>query len=440
MSEPIEGRLHPVTPLRRSWVVLLGLGTYVYQQHDLVSVGTTGTKDKIDVPLWAACITVALAVTVVVGVFATAWRYSHYRLDGDALGYRSGLLFKVRRHCELRHVQSVDIVRPFLGRLIGVCTLRVVMSGTTMTLSYLTLNQARALKARILAEDTAEETLYRVKTSDLIVSLLLDLGTNISSLVLAATGLVPFFLSGEPLALSTLIAFAPKVWRLTGKRLFVWSGWSVTRTAEGSYRTDYGLFDAQQYTYRDTRIASIELHQPLLWRRFDWVQVKVGVAGASTPGVLAPVCPRSIAEKLVLHLLGPNAVAHLDDPVPAPRAAWKATPFYKALGYRLNEGYFTAWNGLFLRNLTTVCPAARIQTVTVDQGPWQRRLGLATVRADMAGGARVSAAHRTDSEAEDLGARLYAASMRHPARVTVPNPARPYRGAVSWTEGTTVAS
>ncbi|MGW5929330.1 PH domain-containing protein [Streptomyces anulatus] len=148
MTEPLQGRLHPVTPLRRSWAVLVAMATLAYNQRDLFSVGTSGTKEAIDIPVWAAYAVVTVFIGGVVSLFVAAWRHSHYSLEGETLGYRSGLLFKVRRHCDLDHVQSVDIGRPFLGRLIGVCTLRVVMSGTTMTLSYLTLNQARTLKAR----------------------------------------------------------------------------------------------------------------------------------------------------------------------------------------------------------------------------------------------------------------------------------------------------
>ncbi|WP_326681606.1 PH domain-containing protein [Streptomyces sp. NBC_01237] len=443
MSQSLEGRLHPVTPLRHSWAVLLALGTLVYQLRDLFSVGTTGSEEKIDIPAWAACVTAALAVALVVGLFATAWRHSHYSVNGNTLGYRSGLLFKVRHQCDLHHVQNVDILRPFLGRIIGICTLHIVMSGTTMSLSYLTLNQARALRARILAEDTAAQKLYQVKTRDLFISLLLDLGPNLRSVVLATIGLLPYILSGRTFALSTLIAFTPKVWGLTGKRLFVYSGWTVTRNAEGSYRADFGAVDAQQCTFRDTRVASIELHQPLLWRRFDWVRVEVEVAkvprelglkvpselqeralgrgldwvlhklaGGRTNDVLVPVCPRAVAAKLVLHLLGPDAVAHLHEPIPAPPEARRATPFHRALGYRLENGYFTAWSGTFFRSTTAVCPAARVQTLTVEQGPWQRRLGLVTVNANMAGGTRVQAAHRTTAEAADLAPHLYIQSMR----------------------------
>lgn len=415
MSQPvIEGRLHPVTPLRRSWAVLAALAVLAFQQRDLISLrGSSFDADAetIYLPLWAVCTAVALIVSGVVGLFVASWWHSHYILDGSELGYRSGLLFKVRRHCELDHVQSVDIVRPFLGRLIGVCTLRVVMSGTTMTLSYLTLNQARTLKTHILAEDTAEESLYQVKTRDLILALLLDLKTNLVSLCMVAGAVLPYVLSGAVLTLSTLIAFGPRIWKLTGKRLFAYSGWSVTRTAEGAYRTDHGMFDTQQYTYRQSRITFIELHQPLLWRRLDWVEVRAAVAGAARPGILIPVCPRSVAEELVLDLLGSEAASHLNRPLPAPPAARKATPFYKALGYRLGDGCFTSWSGYFLRNVTTVCPVHRIQSVSVRQGPWQSKLGLATIHADLSGGGSVPATHRTTSEAADLAGRLYRTSM-----------------------------
>ncbi|MGW0334311.1 PH domain-containing protein [Streptomyces sp. NPDC003011] len=421
----LQGRLHPVTPLKHSWVVLIGLASVAYNQRDLLNEPSQ-TGGKVDVPLWAACLVASVVVAGTVGLFTAAWWYSHYSLDGDVLRYRNGLLFKVRRDCELHHVQSVNIDRPFLGKLIGVCTLQVVMSGTTMELSYLTLNQARTLKARILSEDTGDEKLYQVKPAHLVLALLLDVGTNLSSLVLAVFGLLPYVLSGEVFALSTLIGFVPKLWRLTGEKLFVCSGWSVTRTAEGSYRTDFGMFDTQQCTYRDTRVASIEIHQPVLWRRFDWVEVRIAVAGVPVPGLLVPVCPRSVAEKMVLHLLGPDAVAHLHDPLPAPSKARMATPFHRALGYRLGDGYFTSWSGFFLRNVTTICPTARIQAVEADQGPWQRRLGLASVHAHMAGGTAVPASHRTAEEAAELTTRLYAESMRS---------AQPVVRTASWVTG-----
>lgn len=414
MNQPlVEGRLHPITPLKHSWAVLAALATFSYQQRDLVALRASFDLDDgvITVPVYAACAAAAVIISGTVALFIASWRQSHYSLNGMVLAYRSGLVFKVRRHCELDHVQSVDIGRPFLGRLIGVCTLRVVMSGTTMTLAYLTHNQARMLKARILAEDTAEERLYQVKGVDLITAQILDLSTNLWSLLLVTIAVLPYALSGELLTLSTLVAFLPRVWRLTGRRLFVYSGWSVTRTADGTYRTDHGLFDTQQYTYRDTRIAFIEIHQPVMWRSFDWVEVRAAVSGAAKPAILIPVCPRPVAEKMVLHLLGPDAASHLHDPIPAPPAARKVTPFHKALGYRLGDDCFAAWSGYFFRNVTTICPAQRVQSVNVSQGPWQRALGLATVNANLSGGGTVSASHRTATEARDLASRLYEASI-----------------------------
>ncbi|MYS56125.1 PH domain-containing protein [Streptomyces sp. SID6013] len=52
-----------------------------------------------------------------------------------------------------------------------------------------------------------------------------------------------------------------------------------------------------------------------------------------------------------------------------------------------------------------------MQSVSTRQGPWQRRLDLASVYAHLPGGGSVPAAHRTTSEAADLATRLYRTLM-----------------------------
>lgn len=59
-------------------------------------------------------------------------------------------------------------------------------------------------------------------------------------------------------------------------------------------------------------------------------------------------------------------------------------------------------------------PYARIQSVRVVQGPAQRRLGLATVHADTAGGSGAAAHDRDLAEAWGLAAELTARA--HAAR------------------------
>jgi putative membrane protein len=77
------------------------------------------------------------------------------------------------------------------------------------------------------------------------------------------------------------------------------------------------------------------------------------------------------------------------------------------LGAGLAREVFATRDGLLTRRVVLV-PYARIQSVRVVQGPAQRRLGLATVHADTAGGAGAAAQDRDLAEAWALAAELMA--------------------------------
>lgn len=57
---------------------------------------------------------------------------------------------------------------------------------------------------------------------------------------------------------------------------------------------------------------------------------------------------------------------------------------YKHLGYSLGERYFMTRHG-WLGRMTHIVPLNKIQTVELTQTPFDRRLGLATIRVDTAG-------------------------------------------------------
>jgi putative membrane protein len=96
------------------------------------------------------------------------------------------------------------------------------------------------------------------------------------------------------------------------------------------------------------------------------------------------------------------------------RARWIAPLRARVLAAGLTDEVFGAVDGLATRTLTIV-PYGRIQSVRLTQGPWQRRLGVATVHADVAGGTPVSAAHRPLAQAlawaDELARRAFAARM-----------------------------
>jgi putative membrane protein len=145
------------------------------------------------------------------------------------------------------------------------------------------------------------------------------------------------------------------------------------------------------------------------------VRVEVDVAGYSgggedqaATGALLPVAPRQLALDLVARVLG--ATLPVAD-VPAPRPArWRAPLQFRRLRYGVDDRHLLATSGV-LTTTTDIAPLGKVQSLRVTQGPYERRLGLASLHVDTASrrlpGAVV--AHRSAAEAaallEDLAAR-----------------------------------
>jgi putative membrane protein len=131
-------------------------------------------------------------------------------------------------------------------------------------------------------------------------------------------------------------------------------------------------------------------------------------------GALLPVAPRQLAQDLVARVLGgPLPVAD----VPAPRPArWRAPLQFRRLRYGVDARHLVATSGV-LTTTTDVSPLAKVQSLRLTQGPYERRLGLASLHVDTAGrrlpGAVVP--HRSHAEAaallDDLAARSQAARL-----------------------------
>ncbi|HVE75071.1 MAG TPA: PH domain-containing protein, partial [Mycobacteriales bacterium] len=93
---------------------------------------------------------------------------------------------------------------------------------------------------------------------------------------------------------------------------------------------------------------------------------------------------------------------------PAPARARLLAPLaWRRLGVGVDARHVLVTSGV-LTTSTDVLPLAKIQSVRMTQGPWQRRLRLASVHADGAGRrlAVASALHRDVEEAEALFAEL----------------------------------
>jgi putative membrane protein len=141
--------------------------------------------------------------------------------------------------------------------------------------------------------------------------------------------------------------------------------------------------------------------------------------GASVRKALLAVGPQHEARLLLRVVLGEAAPALTKPPR---RAWWKAPLSYHYLAAGHDDAVAMAVTGR-LRRVTMWLPLAKTQSVRLVQGPWQRRLRLATVHLDAAGRhVRAEFAQRSYAEARPLVDELAALSRsaRRRARLPVP--------------------
>jgi putative membrane protein len=220
-------------------------------------------------------------------------------------------------------------------------------------------------------------------------------------------------------ALSAAVGLAQQAVR----RLLTEWNFSVSSAPEG-LRLRHGLLETRSQTLPQGRVQAIRIRRPLLWRPFGWVRVDLDVAGYAAgssdkgyAGVLLPVAEPDQAWEVLARVLPGVDVRAMNAPptlVPVPRRArWRAPVAARWLAAGLGDLAVLLRSG-HLTEVTTVVPYARLQSVRTSQGPWQRRLRLATVYVDT-GGRRLSptALHQDEQAAGRLAVALAAEALRH---------------------------
>ncbi|MEU0817015.1 PH domain-containing protein [Streptomyces mirabilis] len=404
----VERRLHPVTPFRRAWApVAVVAGWAVHDpnqaQEQLTRLTTT-----------ALLIGLAVIVPAAALYGFLSWWFTHFAVTETELRIRTGLLFRRTAHIRLDRLQAVDVTQPLLARVAGVTKLKLDVIGTDKKdeLAYLGEDDARALRAELLARaagfapETAHEVgeapvrqLLHVPAGFLAVSLLLT-GATWGSL--AAALVVPPFLWFATHSVWTVLATgvpllgaagASSVGRFVGEY-----DWTVGESPDG-LRIDHGLLDRTHETVPPGRVQTVRIVEPLLWRRRGWVRVELDVAGSSN-SVLVPVAPREVAESVIARVLpGVTVPSTLSRP---PRRAWWCVPlWWRGYGLAVTDTVFAARHGLLRRRLSLV-PHAKVQSVRLTQGPWERFRGVADVHVDTGANQTVTARLRDAAEAAEL--------------------------------------
>jgi len=434
---PAEGswcRLHPLTPVARVGrlapaLVLLLVISSVHSKAE----NATAETDYL------------IAITLISAVYGYIhWMVTRWRIEGDTLRIETGLIRKDSRRLPLARIQAVDIVRPFLARLLGVSELRIRLAGSGSTdgkLAY--LSEAQAAELRLLLLEGHIDTTAPVSSNTGLPMASVDTARLLASVFLS---LVTIIVIGTVAALAVLDQFEPKtaaaaagvlavyllsaasvIWRrLSGQYAFV-----AVEAPEG-VRIRRGLLQTISETVPYGRIQAVRQVEPLLWRPFGWCRLEVDVAGATArnqrgegTGVvrkaILPVGSQQDSWHLLARLLGgpdPERTA------PPARARLKAPLSFHFLSAGHDGTHAVCVTGR-LNRATTWVPLEKTQSVRRVQGPLQRPLGLATVHVDVAGKrARAEFRDRGVDEADKLVAELTALSRSARQRGGKPFPAQ----------------
>jgi putative membrane protein len=414
-------RLHPLSPLVRTGRHLVSLGIVVlvliFASH---SSGGNGNFIG-DI--------VVVAVVLVAGVIS--WLVTRWQVADGVLRIDTGLIRRDSRRFPLSQVQAIDVVQTGLARVLGLAELRLRMAGADSSggrLACLPLADAERLRAQLLSMAHApaatagasgppshvggpERPLFRVRSERLAGAIILSRTGAYAAIVIVAVVLV-IALTGRPGVIAPFLAFA------LGIVLAVWRQFNtefgtVVAAGPDGLRLRSGLVQTTAETIRPGRVQAVRIVEPLVWRAFGWCRLEVDVAGSRqrrenrSEGqrlrALIPVGSRAEAEQMLGELL--NTPPRPSRRAPG-RARWKAPLSYHFLAWAGDDHYVAAARGRVCRK-TTWIPLEKVQSIRWVQGPLQRRLGLASVRLDVAG-KRVTGSiqDRDVAEADEVLARL----------------------------------
>ncbi|WP_373563573.1 PH domain-containing protein [Streptomyces composti] len=406
----IERRLHPVTPLRRAWAplaVLIGWAVHDpdQAQRQLSRLTTTTLLIALAVLLPAAALYGFLS-----------WWFTHFAVTDTELRVRTGLLFRRTAHIRLERIQAIDVTQPLLARVAGVAKLKLDVIGTDEKdeLAYLGAEEARALRAELLARAAgfAPETAHEVGEAP--ARELLRVPPRVLAVSLVLTGATWGWLVVVPVVIPLLWIATHSLWTVlavgvpllgaagasTVGRFVTEYDWTVGESPDG-LRIDHGLLDREHETVPPGRVQTIRIVEPWLWRRRGWVRVELDVAGSSN-SLLVPVAPRELAEAVIGRVLPGVRVPAASELAGAPRRArWCVPVWWRGYGLVVTEAVFAARHGLLRRSLALV-PHAKVQSVRLSQGPWERARGVANVHVDNGANRSVTARLRDAEEAVAL--------------------------------------
>lgn len=363
-------RAHPLSPLVRSWLIivafLLGIvrpavedffrgdDPLTFQDLATAQPPESGILAWLHIfgSFWLPVAAVLVFLLLLVPFFLT-WFFYRFAVDTSNVYIKSGMLFKTERKARLDRVQSIDVNRPLLARILGLAELKFDVAdgaGSALQVQYLSYREARRLRDELLVQvrelksgskpsaagsqlevehsapevsahtgehhlrqrlaqhvtenflgvrGEGEQQIVHVPVARLLGSMFLSLG--VVSGVLFVGALIGVMLWSD---ISFGAVFASNLALIAGLASALWkrlnTGWNFRLvTSPDGLKTRFGLTDTVTRTVPEGRIQSVIVTQPLLWRLTGWYKVSVALAGqgegenAAFAGELLPVGTRA---------------------------------------------------------------------------------------------------------------------------------------------------
>ena len=372
-------------------------------------------------------IVVVAVLALLIGIIQ--WRTTTFIVD-DEFRIEKRFITTSTTRIDFTKVQSVDITRPLVARILGLAEVKIDVGGEGgQALRFLKRDRAELLRDTLLArmehDDPApaatpdgmpapaqvpggEEVIYQAKTSNIVLGSFLShgFGVTITVVILLTITLGPL---GVAASLGwlwlTLIAVA---WQIPKALLQNWE-FAIVRTAKG-LRIQRGALTRVQTTLRPERVQTISIRQSLLMRWAGMATVRMSVLGNQVSeseeqnndgiNILVPF-GKFDEVRYVVGLIWP-------DVDPTAFTWWKQSPRGRWLTW-FGQRWFAveesaiAHRRAMLNETVEIVPHARVQGLGIRRGPLQQLARVAAVDVQVIDGAPdVSISHLDTGHARKL--------------------------------------
>lgn len=414
-------RVHFISPLVRGWIALVAILYFVGRDwfEGLFDVQTRGRGPVPEgVGLLLAGGVVLGVVVIIAGAFLVSWYFTRYQVTAEHVRVHSGVVFRQQRQARLDRVQAIDIVQPFLARIFGLAELKFEVADageSAVRLAFLKLDDARKLRATILARaagvdadpehpdeiiEAPEREVVAIPPGRVIGAAVLS-GTTIALVIAAAVVITLGVVLERPIIATSFIPI------LIGVVGAYWSALSTgynfrAATSPDGIRIRYGLLDTRAQTVPPGRVQALGITQSPLWRLKGWYRVTVNVAGygasASNEGqaraTLLPVGTLDEVLQILALVLPDPGTARPVEVISAGltgrdgdegftstphRARWLAPLAWRRNGFVATGTALLMRSGVLWRQLVVV-PHERTQSLSIEQGPVDRRFRVANLQ------------------------------------------------------------